>query len=125
MTLQDIQQKLVRLTSIVDGWSEGRMNAIERDIALEHLRSIYESLSAATPGDIAPATEPAAMPEHDRPSDGIIVTAVEPVEEAAGEPAGEPVETEEHAEVPSQKQSSNLPRNGAKRQITKTPTDRA
>ncbi len=48
MTLQDIQQKLVRLTSIVDGWSEGRMNAIERDIALEHLRSIYESLSAAT-----------------------------------------------------------------------------
>ena len=99
MTLQDIQQKLVRLTSIVDGWSEGRMNAIERDIALEHLRSIYESLSAATPGDIAPATEPAAMPEHDRPSDGIIVTAVEPVEEAAGEPAGEPVETEEHAEV--------------------------
>ncbi len=47
MTLQDIQQKLVRLTSIVDGWSEGRMNAIERDIALEHLRSIYESLSAA------------------------------------------------------------------------------
>lgn len=99
MTLQDIQQKLVRLTSIVDGWSEGRMNAIERDIALEYLRSIYESLSAATPGDIAPATEPAAMPEHDRPSDGIIVTAVEPVEEAAGEPAGEPVETEEHAEV--------------------------
>lgn len=95
MTLQDIQQKLVRLTSIVDGWSEGRMNAIERDIALEHLRSIYESLSAATPGDSAPATEPAAMPEHDRPSDGIIVTAVEPVEEAAGEP----VETEEHAEV--------------------------
>ncbi len=99
MTLQDIQQKLVRLTSIVDGWSEGRMNAIERDIALEYLRSIYESLSAATPGDIAPATEPAAMPEHDRPSDEIIVTAVEPVEEAAGEPAGEPVETEEHAEV--------------------------
>ena len=95
MTLQDIQQKLVRLTSIVDGWSEGRMNAIERDIALEHLRSIYESLSAATPGDIAPATEPAAMTEHDRPSDEIIVTAVEPVEEAAGEP----VETEEHAEV--------------------------
>ncbi len=99
MTLQDIQQKLVRLTSIVDGWSEGRMNAIERDIALEYLRSIYESLSAATPGDIAPATEPAAMPEHDRPSDEIIVTAVEPGEEAAGEPAGEPVETEEHAEV--------------------------
>ena len=99
MTLQDIQQKLVRLTSIVDGWSEGRMNAIERDIALEHLRSIYESLSAATPGDIAPATEPAAMPEHDRPPDEIIVTAVEPVEEAAEEPAGESVETEEHAEV--------------------------
>lgn len=99
MTLQDIQQKLVRLTSIVDGWSEGRMNAIERDIALEHLRSIYESLSAATPGDIAPATEPAAMPEHDRPSDEIIVTAVEPVEDAVEEPAGEPVETEEHAEV--------------------------
>ena len=93
MTLQDIQQKLVRLTSIVDGWSEGRMNAIERDIALEHLRSIYESLSAATPGDIAPATEPAAMPEHDRPSDGLRGAAG-----AAG---------------------------GAKRQITKTPTDRA
>ncbi len=99
MTLQDIQQKLVRLTSIVDGWSEGRMNAIERDIALEHLRSIYESLSAATPGDIAPATEPAAMPEHDRPSDEIIVTAVEPVEDAVEEPVGKPVETEEHAEV--------------------------
>lgn len=99
MTLQDIQQKLVRLTSIVDRWSEGRMNAIERDIALEHLRSIYESLSAATPGDIAPATEPADMPEQDRPSDEIIVTAVEPVEEAVEEPAGEPVETEEHAEV--------------------------
>ncbi len=99
MTLQDIQQKLVRLTSIVDGWSEGRMNAIERDIALEHLRSIYESLSAATPGDSAPATEPAAMTEHDRMSDAEPVTSVEPVEDAVEEPAGEPVETEEHAEV--------------------------
>ena len=56
MTLQDIQQKLVRLTSIVDGWSEGRMNAIERDIALEHLRSIYESLSPGVAAEIGRAS---------------------------------------------------------------------
>lgn len=77
------------------------MNAIERDIALAHLRSIYESLSTATPDGIAAAPEPVSASSHEQTSDAeVVVPAAETVEEQIEEPAV--VEEPAVMEVPSE-----------------------
>ncbi len=66
MALEQIKSRLKRLNSLVEGWNDNNISAIERDLALEHLRAIYDELSSAgntaavaPPQNIA-AAEPAA-----------------------------------------------------------------
>lgn len=56
MQLQDIRTALRQLGELADGWAEGEtLPAIERDMALEKLRHLYEALlrSDGTPGTVA------------------------------------------------------------------------
>lgn len=72
MELKRIEDRLSRLTSMVDGWKrEGGFSRIERDMALEELRRLYDYIL-----DCEPQTEPKAA---------IIVPTVERVETPAVE----------------------------------------
>lgn len=90
MNQKDILRDLHRLQSLVEGWSEGSVPAVECDLALEHLRRIYEALRFA---DAEPAqaetteAEEEILPVAEEVSEPAVVPA-EPAEEA-GEPAEE------------------------------------
>lgn len=62
MNLERIREELRRLSALVDGWSdEGRIAALERDLALEKLRMLYETLRFDTePVAVREPAEPAA-----------------------------------------------------------------
>lgn len=87
MELKRIEDRLSRLTSLVEGWKrEGGVSRIERDIALEELRRIYDEVA-----ECEVTTEPK----------GAVVAPVEEVEES---PAV--VEEEVVAEVESEAESA-------------------
>lgn len=87
MELKRIEDRLSRLTSLVEGWKrEGGLSRIERDIALEELRRIYDEVA-----ECEVTTEPK----------GAVVAPVEEVEES---PAV--VEEEVVAEVESEAESA-------------------
>ena len=71
-----MQADLRRLEVLIEGWSQAdEIPAVERDLALEKLRSLYEAIRFAAPGaeppvtvaattaEAAPETVPGAMPE--------------------------------------------------------------
>lgn len=118
MNQKDILRDLHRLQSLVEGWSEGSVPAVERDLALEHLRRIYEALRFA---DAEPAqtetteTEEEILPVAEEFSEPAVVPAEpaeevnEPAEEVAV-PAVEAVETtQEVAEVEAPKEGAETP----------------
>lgn len=75
MDLTGVQQALQELTQLVDGWSaSGRVDALERDLALEKLRRVYDALRFAPSGDALPEVPATAEPVGD--------VGVEPVSEA-------------------------------------------
>ena len=90
MELKKIEDRLSRLTSLVDGWKrEGGVSRIERDIALEELRRIYDELA-----ECEVATE--------RRSTIVAPTAtVEEVEESPAEDMAEEAESEVEQTVES------------------------
>lgn len=47
MELNKIEELLSQVTALVEGWKRGGVAALERDLALEHLRRIYEELLKA------------------------------------------------------------------------------
>ena len=48
MDWKHIREELLRLSEVVDGWSDRQdVGALERDWALEKLRSLYESIRFA------------------------------------------------------------------------------
>lgn len=66
MDLTGVQQALQELTQLVDGWSaSGRVDALERDLALEKLRRVYDALRFAPSGDALPEIPAAAEPVGD------------------------------------------------------------
>lgn len=66
MDLTGVQQALQELTQLVDGWSaSGRVDALERDLALEKLRRVYDALRFAPSGDALPEVPAAAEPVGD------------------------------------------------------------
>lgn len=80
MDLTGVQHALQELTQLVDGWSaSGRVDALERDLALEKLRRVYDALRFASSGD--------ALPE--------VPATTEPVGDVGGEPASEAFEMPE------------------------------
>lgn len=75
MDLTGVQQALQELTQLVDGWSaSGRVDALERDLALEKLRRVYDALRFAPSGDALPEVPVTAEPVGD--------VGAEPVSEA-------------------------------------------
>lgn len=96
MNQKDILRDLHRLQSLVEGWSEGSVPAVERDLALEHLRRIYEALRFAdaepAQGETTEAEEEilpvAEEKEHVEEANEPATEANEPATEAA-EPAAE------------------------------------
>lgn len=66
MDLTGVQQALQELTQLVDGWSaSGRVDALERDLALEKLRRVYDALRFALSGDALPEVPAAVEPVGD------------------------------------------------------------
>lgn len=66
MDLTGVQQALQELTQLVDGWSaSGRVDALERDLALEKLRRVYDALRFAPSGDALPEVPATAEPVGD------------------------------------------------------------
>ena len=65
MDLQTIRDEIRRLSVLVDGWSAaGEIPNVERDLALEKLRRLYETLRFADPAP-APSDEPIAADSRD------------------------------------------------------------
>ena len=68
MDWNTIQEELRRLTTLVDGWSQrNEIPAVERDLALEKLRNLYETVRFAESGraEMPAETDPEAelLPE--------------------------------------------------------------
>ena len=65
MDLQTIRDEIRRLSVLVDGWSAaGEIPNVERDLALEKLRRLYETLRFADPAP-GPSDEPIAADSRD------------------------------------------------------------
>ena len=82
MELNKIEELLLQVTALVEGWKRGGVAALERDLALEHLRRIYEELLKAE-GDPAlersvgeaMAVAPAAVEQVDELDDVLDIDA--------------------------------------------------
>lgn len=81
MGLKSIDERLSRVATIINGWSGAKhVPSIERDLALEHLRQIYDEVLGYTPDEevAEPAIAPAVAP---------VVVEAPIVEQRAEEPA--------------------------------------
>ena len=93
MDLKTIRAELRKLTAIVDGWEpSGEIPALERDLALEKLRTLYDAVRftevESLPESPVAETEPAAAPV---PIDLGAVLSLDPMDEAAFEPGPDAV----------------------------------
>ncbi len=82
MNLKEIRNELRKLAELADGWpSLQRIAPLERDLALEKLRMLYDTLRfGAGPAVLPPAGK------APRPAPAPAVTVVPPASPAAGEP---------------------------------------
>ena len=93
MDLKTIRAELRKLTAIVDGWvPSGDIPALERDLALEKLRTLYDAVRftevESLPESPVAETEPAAAPV---PIDLGAVLSLDPTDEAVFEPGPDAV----------------------------------
>ena len=93
MDLKTIRAELRKLTAIVDGWEpSGEIPALERDLALEKLRTLYDAVRftevESLPESPVAETEPAAAPV---PIDLGAVLSLDPTDEAVFEPGPDAV----------------------------------
>ena len=93
MDLKTIRAELRKLTAIVDGWvPSGDIPALERDLALEKLRTLYDAVRftevESLPEFPVAETEPAAAPV---PIDLGAVLSLDPTDEAVFEPGPDAV----------------------------------
>ncbi len=107
MNQEDILCGLHRLQTLVEGWREGSVPAVERDLALEELRRIYEAVRFADAEPAEEVAEPLVEKVIVEPAVEAQEPAVVQVEEAKETPAEEVTETpqedaEEVAEEPVQ-----------------------
>lgn len=114
MDLKTIRDEVRRLSALVDGWSAaGEIPAVERDLALEKLRRLYETVRFADP---APAPSEAGVVADSRdgiPSESIDLGEVlsldgfpdfggsdeAPVSDSTAEPIAAPTEEREEERV--------------------------
>lgn len=96
MDWKAIREELSRLTTLVDGWCDGRVTTLERDLALEKLRMIYETIRFA---EVAAAPVPHGFGAEVPAVPAAVSAAVAEPEPAPEKPASdEPVATETHPE---------------------------
>lgn len=88
MALERIKSRLGRLNTLVEGWNGNDISAIERDLALEHLRAIYDELSSVNNNT---TVVEASLQPTDR-----VIAEPEPIEES---PLAEDVAAETVAAV--------------------------
>lgn len=93
MDLKTIRAELRKLTAIVDGWvPSGEIPALERDLALEKLRTLYDAVRftevESLPESPVAETEPAAAPV---PIDLGAVLSLDPADETGFEPDSDAV----------------------------------
>ncbi len=90
MTLEQIKDRLARLNALVERWDGTDINAIERDLALEHLRAIYDELSSFRPSAAPqPFAVPSAAPAH---ADDIDAAAVGTPDEQSATLIDDPID---------------------------------
>lgn len=106
MNQEDILCGLRRLQTLVEGWREGKVPAVERDLALEELRRIYEAVRFAEAEPAPEVAEPLVEKVIVEPAVEQVEEAKEtPAEEVAEQPAQEVVETPQEVvevEVPQE-----------------------
>lgn len=61
MNVKNMRDQLARLTALVDGWTDG-IPAIERDLALDKLKALYEAVKTVTPDEPLGEREAVAPP---------------------------------------------------------------
>lgn len=82
MDSKKIRETLARLTEAVDGWKEDEtVGTLERDWALEKLRSLYEAIRFA---DLSEAAKPVPAPAETEKTDGTETPAEDTAVENAG-----------------------------------------
>ena len=119
MDLKTIQGELRKLSALVEGWeASGRMPALERDLALEKLRTLYDAMrfgAAESPAESLPEEEAEAVPVTIDLGEVLSLdplSAVEPGPEPAPEipePAAGPVSESESASGSVSEESASEP----------------
>lgn len=96
MDWKAIREELSRLTALVDGWCDGKVSALERDLALEKLRMVYETIRFADMA-AASAKQPEAMPVSEPEPVDTQEKPAESAHPAEPETPSEPAEASEPA----------------------------
>ena len=94
MDLKTIRAELRKLTAIVDGWEpSGEIPALERDLALEKLRTLYDAVRFAEGASVAEAPVAEEEPAAAAPVaiDLGAVLSLDPTDEAVFEPGPDAV----------------------------------
>lgn len=92
MEMEKIREQLARLTELVAGWSESaEVSALERDLVLEKLRTLYETVrfphSEGAAAEVVSATSEAPVSERVEAVEAVVAEL--PVAVAASAPEGE------------------------------------
>lgn len=106
MNREEIQKGLSRLQTLVGGWHEGEVPAVERDLALEELRRIYAELRFGS-AEVA-EHEPAEAEDDAEPE--VEVEFIMPEEETETETDAEhETESEPEIETASEAEPQSVP----------------
>lgn len=117
MDLKTLRSELRQLSELIDGWNAPRnIEPIERELALEKLRRLYEALRFGGPESGEPADEPSVpvpvplsidLDEVISLDTGIVDTAAEDAEPSAGD-AAEPAAMPEPAPEASEPEPASV-----------------
>lgn len=114
MDLKTIREELSRLESLVGGWqAEAEVPAVERDLALELLRRLYEQLRFDAPGAPQPEEAGTGAVEVPESIDLDEMLALEPVAAAAVEESAAVADDDNEAEAVMKAEEAAAPAPGS------------
>lgn len=114
MDLKTIREELSRLESLVGGWqAEAEVPAVERDLALELLRRLYEQLRFDAPGAPQPEEAGTGAVEVPESIDLDEMLALEPVAAAAVEESAAAADDDNEAEAVMKAEEAAAPAPGS------------
>lgn len=122
MELKSLQSELQRLSALVDGWTDAEeIPALERDLALDKMRKLYDMLRFDNPAAVVAQISGAVLSDAlDEPIDLGEVLALDEPTDGAGI-ADEPEQEAVTEELPAVAAESDQPREDATEQ-TETPS---